>query len=78
MAAGWSDVASSTQQNAPGACFSMLGIVQEAYSRAGIEARGWEQRSREMLVKVKTPTQKTEGGAPTPLTYNVGRSMVYV
>src|SRR5580700_5518243 len=43
MAAGWSEVASSTQQNAPGACFSMLVIMGRAYSWAGMEARGWEE-----------------------------------
>src|SRR5882757_9069600 len=39
MAAFWSVVASSAQQNAPGACLSMFGIVWGAYSHAGMEAR---------------------------------------
>src|SRR6267143_771665 len=40
MAAFWLVVASSAQQNAPGACLSMFGIMREAYSRGGLETSG--------------------------------------
>src|SRR5438552_17113817 len=49
MAAFWSVVASSAQQKAPGACFSMFGIVQEAYSRVGMDAR-WVRGERPPLL----------------------------
>src|SRR6266481_9067908 len=40
MAAFWLMVASSAQQNAPGACLSMFGIMREGYSVRGLETSG--------------------------------------